>query len=162
MGRPRSHPHKPASDDDDDDSGDAGEAGEAEARIANLERIATATQAKQLKGHRKAGEIQADLDAARKTLLQMLADRDGMAAREIKERKLYESKRRLAMEDWARAGIDWNEAEWAGEQKAPYRVPAAFCDQLHRQHYAVATVEAELEDLRQAVGAEAFAEARKA
>jgi hypothetical protein len=128
-----------------------------EARLATLEQLHLAAEARQIKGHRTRAEILADLVDAKEKLLDLIHDRDRLQIRADREAKLHGGQRKLAQEAWQRAGVPWDEAEWQREQKPAYTLPAAFGDTLHRQHYVVAKFEAELAALTAAIGAEAFA-----
>lgn len=129
----------------------------ADDRIANLERLQLAAEARKVTGHRKAHEIQADIARGKERLNTMILERDQLMGREIREAKIFRGQRELAMEAWKRAGVPWDEAEWRAGVKPPYKMPLQAADDLHRQHYVVAKLEDELEALRQAVGAASYA-----
>ena len=126
-------------------------------RTGNIERLRTADAAQRVKGHRPALEIHADRDRERRKLTDMARERDRLSGREARETKVRQGQLRAQEMACKQLAVAFVLEDYPHLQAPTYKVPADFLTDFHKQHYAVAKFEAELEALRKALGPGALA-----
>jgi hypothetical protein len=126
-------------------------------RLASLETLSVSEAAQHVKGHRPAATIEAELAEAKATLAADVRERDRQYAKVQKAKKLRDVAAKLAEGQYKAAGLEFVRAEWESEQEPLPAIDATWHRAFHKQHYKVASLEAELVALADALGPGAFA-----